>query len=210
MRKKQLHRMKDKSNDNVIINTQGGPVITGGTFVGTEFVANKYVYDAPVPVAIIPEDEAIEEKDILNPLKADADINKKRDVRTGGRRKAHLFMDANGIKDENLTMHNVAAFTGFLAQHHSTSSVLLETKKDNYIAKVFVSFYRRWMNNGCVERTVNGSACYRFLTEDCGLPCATTEKTFSNWIKLKIKEDDADIILDGSIENYIRENNSYA
>ncbi|WP_036876350.1 hypothetical protein [Xylanibacter oryzae] len=129
---------------------------------------------------------------------------------TGGRRKAHLFMDVNGIKDQNITTHNVAAFTGFLAQHHSTSSVLLETKKDNYIAKVFVSFYRRWMNNGCVERTVNGSACYRFLTEDCGLPCATTEKTFSNWIKLKIKDDDADIILDGSIENYIRENNSYA
>jgi len=129
---------------------------------------------------------------------------------TGGRRKAHLFMAVNGIKDQNITTHNVAAFTGFLAQHHSTSSVLLETKKDNYIAKVFVSFYRRWMNNGCVERTVNGSACYRFLTEDCGLPCATTEKTFSNWIKLKIKDDDADIILDGSIENYIRENNSYA
>ena len=27
----------------IIINTQGGPAITGGNFIGTEFVANKYV-----------------------------------------------------------------------------------------------------------------------------------------------------------------------
>lgn len=35
--------MNDNTNDKYIINTQGGPVINGGTFSHTEFVANKYV-----------------------------------------------------------------------------------------------------------------------------------------------------------------------
>lgn len=46
-----------------IINTQGGPVITGGNFIGTEFVANKYVVneaqrrggDFHIPVDAPPE-----------------------------------------------------------------------------------------------------------------------------------------------------------
>ena len=33
------------SNEKVIINTQGGPVINGGTFTNVEFVANKYVVE---------------------------------------------------------------------------------------------------------------------------------------------------------------------
>ena len=34
------------SDKKIIINTQGGTVITGGTFSNVEFVAQKYVYNA--------------------------------------------------------------------------------------------------------------------------------------------------------------------
>lgn len=44
----------------IIINTQGGPVITGGNFVNTEFVANKYVMNEPpkttIPMAVETEE----------------------------------------------------------------------------------------------------------------------------------------------------------
>ena len=33
------------SDEKIIINTQGGPVINGGTFTNVEFVANKYVVE---------------------------------------------------------------------------------------------------------------------------------------------------------------------
>lgn len=49
--------MTDKTNDEMIINTQGGPVINGGTFAHTTFVAHQYVapsspVSTPVPLDV--------------------------------------------------------------------------------------------------------------------------------------------------------------
>ena len=49
----------------IIINTQGGPVITGGNFTGNvEFVANKYVMNEPSKTGINIQTEDIESVDV--------------------------------------------------------------------------------------------------------------------------------------------------
>jgi hypothetical protein len=61
--------------------------------------------------------------------------------------------------------------------------VMIETHLNNGPSSLFIEFYLMWMDEGLVERYVNGRACYRFLTEDCCLPCGSTEKHFSDWVK---------------------------
>lgn len=45
---------------NIIIHTQGGPVINGGTFTNVEFVANKYVVECPTKEPQVIEAETME------------------------------------------------------------------------------------------------------------------------------------------------------
>lgn len=53
--------MNDNTNDKTVINTQGGPVIQGGTFENVEFVANKYVMASASAPTRVPADAAVAE-----------------------------------------------------------------------------------------------------------------------------------------------------
>jgi hypothetical protein len=132
-------------------------------------------------------------------------VDKKK--RGGGRKVTPLFMNGEQEKDESMTAKMAELFTGFLKEHHSASSGIMETKKDNYVAKAFVAFYCRWAKDGRVERTVNGQACYRFLNGDCHLDCATTGKAYGDWIKGKIDRNDVDVEIDMNVDDYLRERN---
>lgn len=60
-----------------------------------------------------------------------------------GRKVAHLFMDAAGEQDRQLTEKMAHAFRDFLSRHHYLAHAMLESKKENPISQAFIVFCRR-------------------------------------------------------------------
>lgn len=110
----------------------------------------------------------------------------KNTVKTTGRKQSHLFMDSKGCKDVEMTDTMCEQFKRKLYEHLAEEDAMLEAKNDNLPSALFIDFYLKWMKTNMVEKYVNGHACYRFLKEDCGIACNTTEKNYSDWLKLKI------------------------
>ena len=80
----------------------------------------------------------------------------------------------------------------------------MEVQNDHYIARAFIAFYRRWRKEGSVTNVINGRACFRFLNEDCGLACGTTEKAYADWIKLRMETARPDVVIDGYISDFLK------
>jgi len=96
--------------------------------------------------------------------------------------KKHLFFSRKEDFDTVRTKCR-DEFLGFL-KHEGFINEHIEPNRYSNIAMSFVSFYRRWRKEGYVpkESGVNGAACYRFLTIDCGLNSSTDEKAFGKFI----------------------------
>lgn len=173
--------MDDKK---IIVNTQGGTVITGGTFSNVEFVAHKYVYNAEPKHEM--ECEGIEEADIV-PCEAEPIEKTVSKKRSSGRSSEELF---KVNRQERVTL-----FTDFLKEHHRFSTEV-DTRKGNYVNKAFVAFYAQWMKAHLVPAQPNGNACYRFLKDDCGLSMKFEQKTYANFIRAYIVDADKDALGD--------------
>ena len=165
-------------NEGIIINTGGGTVITGGNFENVEFVANKYVVNEPkrTPVADIVEVEEVEKQTAQS-------------KRTSpGRKIEPLFQNKIGEKDDKKTEEMALLFTTFLRENHLWD-VQINTSKKNAINSAFVDFYCSWAKDGHVAKQPNGMACYRFLTEDCGIVIDKAfQKTYAEFIRKLISE----------------------
>lgn len=74
-------------------------------------------------------------------------------------------------------------FLAFLKHENFETKHFRANRRDD-IAMAFVSFYKRWQEMKIVSPggSVNGSACYRFLTEDCNLNCSDDIKAFGKFI----------------------------
>lgn len=98
-----------------------------------------------------------------------------------------LFKDRNGVKDISLTMEMAEYFRNLLFSNKYGGEVV-DTRKKNLVNRMFASAYHAWMKEGKVPKQPNGHACYRFLTEDCGLSISTDIKTYGEFIRNLIGE----------------------
>ena len=92
-------------------------------------------------------------------------------------------------------------FTDFLKKHDSQHDFTIKANKQDYISMAFGSFYIRWLQikikkDGKEKSIVfedqrpNGPACFRFLTEDCGIKYSIKSKNpinqYGNFIRDEI------------------------
>ena len=104
-----------------------------------------------------------------------------------GRKKESLFKGKNGQKDEELTKSKANEFLQYL-EEQGLNDVMIDTTKKNGVNKAFVLFYTKWKVNNGVPKIPNGSACYRFLKDDCHLPISLDIKTYGEFIRKMILE----------------------
>ncbi len=116
----------------------------------------------------------------------------------------------SGRKVENLFLTNnpqeiVDLFVKFLKKHNSFSKVI-DTRKNNYINRAFVTFYRIWLDKNMVFLPPNGNACYRFLKDDCGLNMVSEMKTYATFIRNMITNEELDLMdMQLAIESFLIE-----
>ena len=119
---------------------------------------------------------------------ADLDAMKpKEKKKTGkaGRKPDSIFTDDS----ENNRKKIASEFIAFLKKHNKTGDKRFNSASDNYINIAFYAFFEYWKNTGIVDKTTNGRACYRFLTNDCGIEATVSESTYNTaFNKFDIKD----------------------
>lgn len=130
--------------------------------------------------------------------------------KTGKRDVNQIITYKSGRKVENLFLTNntqdmVDLFVKFLKKHNSFSK-LIDTRKNNYINRAFVTFYRIWLDKNMVFLPPNGNACYRFLKDDCGLNMVSEMKTYATFIRNMITNEELDLMdMQLAIESFLIE-----
>lgn len=115
--------------------------------------------------------------------------------RSGGRTPEPLFKNAEGKKDVVSTEKYAILFVEYLKKHHSSNKEL-RSEKENYVSRAFVVFYWKWAEEGIVPSSPNGSACCRFLKEDCKLELRVKDKPYGDFIRGMIKDTEPNYLLD--------------
>lgn len=153
------------NDEKIIINTQGGSVINGGTFSNTEFVAQKIVLnepskqDASIHTPVDTEAELVDENKNPEP--------KKRNPRS------LLF------KSEQEQVHWSKVFLAYLKEHDRASKELT-TSADAFVNRALACFHKEWEKRGLLNDSAYKKAPSLFLTEDCAI--MGDSKTHSNKI----------------------------
>lgn len=119
---------------------------------------------------------------------ADLDAMKpKEKKKTGkaGRKKDCIFKD----ESEENKKKRAGEFMSFLKKHNKTGNNEINSAADNYINTAFYAFLEYWEDNGIVDISTNGRACYRFLTEDCKINASVDINTYNSaFSKFDIKD----------------------
>lgn len=112
------------------------------------------------------------------------------DVRKAGRQQQALF-SKSGKEDTERTATERDRFMRYLRDHKS-SQKQFDSKRDNPLMKIIVSFYLQWRYYGYVSEKPNGMAVYRFLKESCKLQFSVTDKAFANTFRSMVQDNDID------------------
>lgn len=102
-----------------------------------------------------------------------------------GRIAEPLFVGKGGARDEALTKRMADEFLGIL-QEEGIAGMEIDTKKSNGVNMAFARCYAGWQKQHLVPSPPNGSACYRFLTEDCALCIKGAPKAYAEFIRKEI------------------------
>lgn len=94
--------------------------------------------------------------------------------------------------DEELQQCRASQFVTFLKQHKK-SSEKVNCKKDAYINRAFVAFYRKWSLKDGRKSLPNGSACFRFLKDSCKLEVDVEMKGYGDFIRKRISDEKYDL-----------------
>ena len=94
-----------------------------------------------------------------------------------GRRKASLFADLGTRREKADYLLLKLGERGLLCHK-------IDTSKGNAVNKAFKDFYKKFVG----PEEPNGSACFRFLKEDCGLEFEVDESSYGEFIRKFIKE----------------------
>lgn len=126
--------------------------------------------------------------------------------RPRGRVQQHLFQLQSGEKDVELAQRCADQMAKFLELHPVPEgcSRYLESSNANYLTNVFMAFYEHWRDQGFTHPQLNGQACRRFLMEDCHLPCGTAEKSYGDWLKLRIEKGEIDIVRKCDVRGFLK------
>ena len=109
-----------------------------------------------------------------------------------------LFM-TNGVEDMQRTEGEKNRFLNYLAEHH-WGKKQVDCYKDNPINMAIVCFCVKWKRLRYIDKP-SPAAVYRFLTETCGLECASETAAITASLGRLLKADyDRDTFDD--VENY--------
>lgn len=116
----------------------------------------------------------------------------------GNERVKRLFM-TDGAEDVERTEGEKNRFLNYLAEHH-WGKKQVDCYKDNPINKAIVCFCVKWKRLRYIDKP-SPAAVYRFLTETCGLECASEAAAITASLGRLLKADyDRDTFDD--VENY--------
>lgn len=160
------------SEEKMIINTQGGPVITGGNFSDTEFVAQKIVLNEP----------SKQDTSIHTPVDAEAELVDENKSPEPKKRNPKSLL----FKSEQEQAHWSKVFLDFLKEHNRASEQLT-TSADAFVNRAMACFHKQWEKRGLLNDRAYGKAPSLFLFEDCAIKGAA-DKTHSNKIKTILAE----------------------
>ena len=102
-----------------------------------------------------------------------------------GRIAEPLFVGKGGARDEALTKRMADEFLGIL-QEEGIAGMEIDTKRSNGVNMAFAKCYAGWQKQHLVPSLPNGSACYRFLAEDCALCIKGAPKAYAEFIRKEI------------------------
>jgi len=127
--------------------------------------------------------------------------------RSKGRKSESLFKNGDGERDDALTREWATLFVEYLKLHKALNKEI-DTRKDNYVSRTFVAFYKIWMKKRLVTSLPNGNACFQFMQEDCGLQMKADKKTYANHIRKIINEaDDLDLWeIEDNVNTFLKSN----
>lgn len=153
------------SEEKMIINTQGGPVITGGNFSDTEFVAQKIVLNEP----------SKQDTSIHTPVDAEAELVDENKSPEPKKRNPKSLL----FKSEQEQVHWSRVFLDFLKEHNRASDELT-TSADAFVNRVLACFHKEWEKRGLLNDSAYKKAPSLFLNGDCAIK--GDSKTHSNKI----------------------------
>lgn len=112
--------------------------------------------------------------------------------------------DVNLLFDnEELQQRRASQFVDFLKKH-KRSSEKVNCKKDAYINRAFVAFWRKWEWKDEETPLPNGSACFRFLKDSCKLEVDVEMKGYGDFIRKKISDEKYDLKgVDLKVEDFL-------
>ena len=98
---------------------------------------------------------------------------------------AQTFVGKGGARDEALTQRMADEFLTLL-QEEGIAGMEIDTKRSNGVNMAFAKCYAGWQKQHLVPSLPNGSACYRFLAEDCALCIKGAPKAYAEFIRKEI------------------------
>ncbi len=111
-------------------------------------------------------------------------------------RTKRLFLSSDGIEDVTRTNEECNRFLNYLSDHH-WSKRQLDCSRDNPLIKAIVCFCIKWQQLKYIEKKTSPTAIVRFLTDTCGIECASDEIAVSAHIGRLLKVDyDKEVFFD--------------
>lgn len=98
-----------------------------------------------------------------------------------------LFADEYGNEDLERTRQEAERITKYIADHR-LGHMRLDSKRTNKLNLLVACFWYRWDERDWVAPNPQGAAIYRFITEQCHIPCDVQQRAFTSTICALINE----------------------
>lgn len=106
---------------------------------------------------------------------------------TRGPKTQILFADEYGNEDLERTRQEAERITKYIADHR-LGHMRLDSKRTNKLNLLVACFWYRWDERDWVAPNPQGAAIYRFITEQCHIPCDVQQRAFTSTICALINE----------------------
>lgn len=114
-------------------------------------------------------------------------------------RTKRLFLTPDGIDDMQRTEEEKNRFLNYLTEHH-WSKRQLDCSRDNPVIKAIVCFCVKWKRLKYIDKP-SPAAVLRFLTETCGISCASEPSALCTLLGRMFKSEyDKEVFFD--VEDY--------
>jgi hypothetical protein len=115
-----------------------------------------------------------------------SDVRSKSPIQRGPKTQI-LFADEYGNEDLERTRQEAERITKYIADHR-LGHMRLDSKRTNKLNLLVACFWYRWDERDWVAPNPQGAAIYRFITEQCHIPCDVQQRAFTSTICALINE----------------------